>query len=151
MGVLLACFDGPNTAGKARRPIDTELHSTGAVILGTSVLKVNAKHKASVHDPRRVLIGTLTPALTWGLFGLIAGGWLSLLIWAVVGGICGGFYSYYVLHHATKTELAHIGTRLPPNSSALLTFAETADASRLLRQPPVSSRRSRTSPRSPAT
>jgi hypothetical protein len=77
------------------------------VILGTSVLKVNAKHKASVHDPRRVLIGTLTPALTWGLLGLIGSGWLGL-VWAVVGGICGGLYTYYALHHATKA-----GTWLP--------------------------------------
>ena len=110
VGVLLACFDGPGTAGKARQPMDTELRSTGAVILGTSVLKVNAKHKASMHDPSRVLMGTLmgtlTPALTWGLLGLIGSGWLSLVIWAVVGGICGGLYTYYVPHHATKTELA---------------------------------------------
>jgi outer membrane lipoprotein SlyB len=85
-----------------------------------------------VHDPRQVLIGTLTPALTWGLFGLIASGWLGLVIWAVVGAICGVLFTYYEVHNVTKAELAHIGAGLPANSSALLTFAETTDASRLL-------------------
>jgi uncharacterized membrane protein len=132
LGVLLVCFDGPGSAGKARRRIDAELRSSGAVILDTTVLKVSAKHRASVHDPRQVLIGTLTPALTWGLFGLIASGWLGLVIWAAVGAICGGLFTYYDVHNATKTELAHIGSRLPANSSALLTFAETTDAGRLL-------------------
>jgi hypothetical protein len=130
--VLLACFDGLGSADKGQQPIESELPSTGAVILGTTVLKVNAKHKASVHDPRRVLLGTLTPGLTWGLFGLIASGWSGLIIWAVIGAICGGLYARYGLHNASKTELIRIGTRLPANSSALLTFAQTTDPSQLL-------------------
>jgi hypothetical protein len=144
VGVLLACFAGPKTAGNVRRPIDAELRSTGAVVLDTTVLKVNAKHKASVHDPRRVVLGTVIPGLTWGLFGLLAGGWVSALIWAVVGAVGGYFYTYYSVHHATKAELTHIGTRLPANSSVLLIFAETTDPSGLLKataaqQPSVAS------------
>jgi len=130
--VLLVCFEGLKAAARARSPLDTQLRSNSDVILDTTVLQVNAKHKASVHDPRRVLIGTLTPALTWGLFGLIAGGVQSLIIWAVLGAICGGLFTYYSLHHVTKVELAHIGTRLSPQSSALLTFAETSDPRKLL-------------------
>jgi len=64
VGVSLACFGGRSTAPKARRPIDAELRSKVATVLDTTVLKVNAKHRASVHDPRRVLMGTLTAALT---------------------------------------------------------------------------------------
>jgi uncharacterized membrane protein len=132
LGVLLVCFDGLKAAARARHPLDTQLRSNSDVILDTTVLQVNAKHKASVYDPRRVLTGTLTPALTWGLFGLVAGGVQSLVIWAVLGAICGGLFTYYSVHHATKAELAHIGTRLSPQSSALLIFAKTSDPHKLL-------------------
>lgn len=132
LAVLLACFPGAKAAGKARKPLDAQLRSAGDVMLDTTVVKVDAKHKASVHDPRRVVVGTLTAGLTWGLFGLVTGGWLSLVIWAVLGALCGGGYAYYGEHLETKAELAHIGARLPARSSALLTFAETSDPRRLL-------------------
>ena len=96
------------------------------------VVKVNAKRKAQVHDPRRTLAGTLTPVLTWGLFGLVAGGLKSLAVWAVVGGICGGLYAYYFEHMATKDELKRIGRRLPADSSALFAFVRGADPRRIL-------------------
>jgi hypothetical protein len=131
LGILLACFEKPKAAGKARRPLGVTLRSGGDSVLDVTVLKVSEENKASVHDPRRVLMGTLTPALTWGLFGLIASGWQGLVIWAVLGALCGGPYTYLAIHHASKAELAHIGKRLPANSSALLTFAET-DAPRRL-------------------
>ena len=51
----------------------------------------------------RVVAGTVTPAVTWGLFGLLAsGGWSGLLIWAVVGAVCGGLYA--LLHRAPGHE-----------------------------------------------
>lgn len=146
LGVLLACFAGPKLAAKAHRPLESKLRSGGDVILDTVVLKVNNKHKASVYDPRRVLAGTLTPALTWGLFGLVASGVQGLVIWAVLGALCGWLFTYYSysVRHATKAQLARIGTRLPSNSSALLTFAETSDPRRVLtatadHAPPVAS------------
>ena len=130
--VLLACYSESGGAAKARDPLDGKLRANGDALLDAVVLKVNAKHKASVYDPRRVLMATLTPALTWGLFGLIANGWVGLLIWGVIGAICGGLYAYYALHHASKAELKHIGKHVPPNASALLIFAETKDPARLL-------------------
>ncbi len=132
LAVLLACFADAKAAGKAREPLDAKLRSAGDVMLDTTVVEVNAKHKASVHDPRRVVMGTLTAGLTWGLFGLVTGGWLSLVIWAVLGALCGGAYAYYGEHLETKAELAHLGGRLSAPSSALLMFAETNDARRLL-------------------
>ena len=124
LGVLLGCFAGTKAAGKARRGLDAELKSQGDALLDTVVLQVNAKHKASVYDPRRVVQGTLTAALTWGLFGLVAGGLKSLAIWAIIGAVCGGLFAYYTEHLLRKDELARIGARLPASSSALLTFAE---------------------------
>jgi hypothetical protein len=132
LAVLLACFDDPKAAGKARQPLEAKLRAAGDTLLDTTVIKVSAKHRASVHDPRRVLVGTLTAGLTWGLFGLVAGGWVSLIIWAVLGALCGGGYAYYGEHLETKTELANLGARLAAPSSALLTFAETTDPRRLL-------------------
>lgn len=132
LAVLLACFPDAHAAGNARKPLEDKLRSVGDLILDTTVVKVNAKHKAAVHDPRRVTAGTLTAGFTWGLFGLVTGGWLGAVIWAVLGGLCGGGYAYYGEHLETKAELASLGARLPAQSSALLTFAETSDPRRLL-------------------
>jgi hypothetical protein len=132
-GILLECFSGNKAAGKARHGLDTQLKSQGDALLDTVVVQVNAKHKASVHDPRRVVQGTLTALLTWGLFGLVAGGLKSLAIWAILGAVCGGLWAYYTEHLLRKDELVRIGARLPANSSALLTFAETTDPRALLK------------------
>lgn len=133
VGMMLACFSGGKAAGQARHGLDAQLKSQGDALLDTVVLKVNAKHKPSVHDPRRVVQGTLTAALTWGLFGLVAGGLKSLAIWAILGAVCGGLYAYYTEHLLRKDDLARIGARLPASSSALVTFARTADPRGLLK------------------
>ena len=78
------------------------------------------------------MAGTLTPALTWGIFGLLAGGVKGLAVWAVVGAICGGLYAYYFEHLLTKDELKRIGGRLPVDSSAIVAFVRAADPRRLL-------------------
>jgi hypothetical protein len=132
LGIVLACFGDRKAAGKARHPLENKLRSDGAAILDTTELQVNAKHKASVHDLSRLWKGTAVVTLTWGLFGLAANGWKGLLIWAVVGGVCGAAFTYYSLHHVTKAELATIGTHMPADSSALLTFVETSDPRHLL-------------------
>ena len=93
-----------------------------SAILDQVVIAVNAKHTARVHDPRRTLAGSLTPALTWGIFGLLAGGLESLAVWAVLGAICGGLYAYLFEHRLTKDELGRIGGSLPANSSALVAW-----------------------------
>ena len=134
VAVALVCFGGKGAAGKARKPLEERLRSKGYAVLQTTVLKVNAKHKASVHDPQRVLRGTLTAALTWGLFGVVAGTDKveSAIVWAVLGALCGGVYAYTTEHLLSKSELARIGRTLAPDSSALLTYVETTDAERLL-------------------
>jgi outer membrane lipoprotein SlyB len=133
LGVLLECFGATKSAGKARRGLDAQLKAQGDAVLDTVVLQVNAKHKVSLHDPRRVVQGTLTATLTWGLFGLVAGGLKSLAIWAILGAICGGLWAYYTEHLLRKGEVARIGVRLPVNSSALVTFAEIRDPRSLLK------------------
>jgi hypothetical protein len=127
LAVLLECFGATKSAGKARENLDARLNAQGDALLDTVVLQVNAKHKVSVYDPRRVVQGTLTATLTWGLFGLVAGGLKSLAIWAILGAICGGLWAYYTEHLLRKDELTRIGAQLPANSSALVTFAETGD------------------------
>jgi hypothetical protein len=69
LGVLLAWFAEPKAAGTAHRPLEKVLRPGGDSILDATVVKVNAKHKALDYDPRRILIGTATPALTWGCAG----------------------------------------------------------------------------------
>jgi hypothetical protein len=133
VGVLLECFGARGAAGKARHGLDAQLRSAGDVLLDTVVLQVDSKHHASVHDPRRVTQGTLTAALTWGLFGLLAGGLRGFGIWAVLGAVCGGLYAFYAEHLLRRDELTRIGARLPAGSSALLTFATTSDPRGLVR------------------
>ena len=131
--VLLACFDEASGASKIRRSLSKQIREGGRV-LDEVVLSVSAKRKVHVHDPRRTIAGTLTPAITWGLFGLIASGgsWASTAIWAVIGAICGGLYAYYAEHIASKSELKRIGRQLGSNASALVIWAEAADGRRLL-------------------
>jgi outer membrane lipoprotein SlyB len=133
LGVLLACFSVTKAAGKARRSLDAQLKAQGDALLDTVVVRVSAKYKASVYDPRRVVQGTLTATLTWGLFGLVAGGLKGLAIWAILGAVCGGLWAYYTEHLLRKDELTRVGARLPASSSALVTFAETRDPRSLLK------------------
>jgi uncharacterized membrane protein len=131
--VLLACFDGHKHASKIHRPLDKKIKESGAVVLDQEVLQIDSKGKAQSSDPRRVVGGTLTPALTWGVFGFLAGGgWSGLIIWGVIGAICGGLYAYYREHLATKDELKHILSRLPPDSSALVMFIQSAGDAKVL-------------------
>ena len=130
--VLLACFAGSKRAGKIRRGLDKQIGQGGDTVLDQAILKINAKGKALVYDPRRTWAGFLTPALTWGIFGLLAGGLQGLGVWAIVGAICGGVYAYYYEHLATKDELKRIGRRLPDNSSTIVAFIQGTDPRRIL-------------------
>jgi uncharacterized membrane protein len=134
VAVVLLCFADKKAASKHHGPLEKGLRSAGDVVLQTTILQVNGKQKASVHDPRRVVAGTLTAALTWGLFGLVAGTNKveSTIIWAVIGAICGGLYAYTTEHLLTKSELGRIGRSLAANSSALVMYAETGDPAKLL-------------------
>ena len=130
--VLLACFAGAKRAAKIRGQLDKRITSGGDTILDQVILKVDAKHRALVYDPHRTLAGVLTPALTWGIFGLLAGGLRGLGVWAVLGAVCGGLYAYYTEHLLTKDELKRIGGRLPGDSSAIVAFVQGADPRRVL-------------------
>lgn len=130
--MLLTCFDGSNTASKARNSLDKEIKAGGSVILDEVVLRVDRKRKVQVYDPRKIVAGALTPALTWGVFGLLSSGLRGLTIWAVIGGVCGGLYAYFTEHVLSKGELKRIGQALPADSSAIASFVQTTDAQRLL-------------------
>jgi uncharacterized membrane protein len=133
LGLLLACFDGRKTAGKARRSLESKLRAQGDELLDTVVLEVDEKHKATVHDPRRILWGTVSAALVWGLCGVAgADGVWSVLFWGAVGAVGGVLILYYSLHHSTKSELASIGSGLPAQSSALVVWVATKNPRRLL-------------------
>jgi uncharacterized membrane protein len=134
VGVALFCFGGKKAASTHQDALQEELRSAGDTVLQTTILQVNDKQKASVHDARRVVQGTLTAALTWGLFGLVAGTnkLESTVVWAAIGAICGGLYAYASEHVLTKSELERIGRSMHPNSSALVIYAETGDPTKLL-------------------
>ena len=130
---LLACFDGASGAAKVRRALTRQLGDVGE-ILDEVILRVSGKRKVRVYDPRRTIAGTLTPALTWGVFGALAGGgWSGLAIWAVLGALCGGVYAYFAERTLSKNELRRIGKRLPADSSAITVYVKSADAEQILR------------------
>ena len=126
--VLLACFAGARGAAKVRRQVRSLVEEWRRRDPGRSGPQGH-RHAAArtVHDPYRTRAGLLTPALTWGVFGLLAGGWSSAALWAVCGAVCGYVFAYYFEHQLTKTELRRIGGQLPPDSSALLTFSRGTD------------------------
>jgi hypothetical protein len=68
------------------------------------------------------------------VFGVVLGssGWVSGLVWAVIGAVCGALFSEYALTRLSKAQRVRIGDHLPAGSSALMMFAETRDARRLL-------------------
>jgi hypothetical protein len=130
--VLLTCFGARQSAAKARRRLEAQLRSAGDSVLDTTVLQVDARRKTSVYDPRRIVAGTLTAMLTWGVFGLVSGGVPSLIVSAALGAAWGGWVAYHFVHHVSKAQLARLAEQLPAPSSALLTFARTSDPARLL-------------------
>jgi uncharacterized membrane protein len=130
--LLVACFAGAKRASKVRGQIGKAIRTDGSRILDEVVLSVGAAGQARVYDPRRTAVGTLTSALTWGVFGLVAGGLEGLGVWAVLGAICGGGYAYLTEHLLTKEELKQIGGRLPANSSAVAVFVQGPDPERVL-------------------
>ena len=132
--MLLVCFAGAKRASQVRSELGKGVRSGGGTLLDEVVLKVNRKGKAMVHDPRRTMAGALTSALTWGLFGLLASGgsWRSLVLWALIGALCGGLYAYFTEHLLSRSQLKRIGGRMGPDTSALVIWAEAADAERLL-------------------
>lgn len=128
--VLLACFDGAKSASAARSVLDQGFRKRHEAVLDEVVIRVNGKRKALVYDPRRTWAGALTPALTWGVFGLVASGgsWTSFLLWAVIGAVSGGLYAYYTEHLLTKSQLQRIGGLMGADTSALAYWIETGDA-----------------------
>ena len=131
--VLLACFNGHKHASKSGRQLDRRIKDRGGTILDEVVVRVDHKGSVRAEDPRRVVAGVLTPALTWGVFGLLAsGGWSGLLIWAVLGALCGGLYAFYTEHLLTKKQVKRVGNRLAPDASALLLYVHGTDANDLL-------------------
>lgn len=125
--VLIVCFAGRKTAGRNRRSLANALRATGAVLLDTTMIDVDEKHTARTLSPRRVLAGTLTPLLTWGLCGLLSGGWVGAIFWGLLGALAGGLYTASKVRLATKAQLDYLGSQLPPDSSALLVFTEARD------------------------
>jgi hypothetical protein len=135
--VLLACFAGHKSAAGARDEFAKNLRAHGELV-DDVILAVDAKRRARVHDPHRVLAGVLTPALTWGVFGLLAGGDArGLIIWGVLGAICGGLFAYGSEHILAKNDLATIGDQLAPNTSAIVAFVECDEDPNLLEVAPA--------------
>ena len=130
--LLLACFAGARGAAKARRALGRQLAGAGDSVLDEVLLRVDARRKTRIYDPRRVLAGALTSGLTWGVFGLLTGGLESGGLWGIVGAVCGGLFAYYTEHLLTKDELQRIGTCLPGDSSAIAAFVRSLDARRVL-------------------
>jgi uncharacterized membrane protein len=132
---VLLCFDGHKAAAKHRRALGKRLKKDGAEILDEVVLSVSPNRKVHDYDPRRTIAGALTPALTWGVFGLLSsdGSWASFVLWGLIGGIGGGIYAYYAEHTVSKTTLARVGKELPADSSAVGFFVRSGDAETILR------------------
>jgi len=133
LSVLLACFRGAKRAGKVRRKLDQRIKGSANKILDDAVLWVDAKHRVRIADPRQVVRGTLTTALTWGIFGLITSGVHGVGIAVILGAICGGLFAYFVAGSPfPKNQLKRIGGHLPGNSSSIMAFVQDSDGQRLL-------------------
>lgn len=130
--VFLVCFDGHQRAGRVHRSLGEKITAGGGDVLSSTVLRVDDKGKARVYSPRRTLAGTLTPAVTWGVFGLITSGNVtSLVVWSLLGALLGGLYAYLTEHLLHKNDLARLGECLASDSSAILFFVVGTDSADL--------------------
>jgi outer membrane lipoprotein SlyB len=131
--VLLACFPGAKRAGKIRSELGQRIRRGPNKILDEVVLQVDARRRVHIYDPRKTVAGTLTTALTWGIFGLLGGGWSGLGVWAILGAICGGLFAYFVAGHPfPKDELKRIGGHLPGDSASIMAFIQGNDGQQIL-------------------
>ena len=78
--LLLVCFDGYKRAASVHHSLGEKIKADGGDVLSTTVLRVSAKGRARVYSPRRTLAGTMTPAVTWGVFGLLTSATLTSLV-----------------------------------------------------------------------
>jgi hypothetical protein len=109
------------------RSLGEKIKTDGGDVLSPTVLSVAAKGKARVYCPRRTLAGTLTPALTWGVFGLVTSGSVtSLVAWTLLGALLGGLCAYFTEHLRTNDDLARLGEYLASDSSVILSFATSS-------------------------
>jgi len=130
--VLLACFGERKGAAEGHARLDRLIAQGDCEILDQVVVRVNSRRAARVSDPRRTLAGSLTAALTWGVFGFLAGGLQGLGVWAVMGAVCGGLYASLFEHLLSKNDLARVGRSLPADSSAILAFIRGSDPQTIL-------------------
>jgi uncharacterized membrane protein len=122
--VILLSFDGAKRAAQIRRPLGKQLEQQGGAMVDAAVIRVDGEGKVRVYDPQRTVNGSLTAALTWGLFGLLSGGWIGLAIWAVIGAVCGGLFAYYREQPLSGRQLRRIGEGMRRDSSAVVVFME---------------------------
>jgi hypothetical protein len=113
LAALLVCFTTRKGAAKARRPLEARLRASGHTLVDTTILQVDGKHKASVHAPRRVVMGAAISMATWGVFGLLTGGVSSLIASALIGAVLGGVMAYREGHHTTDAQLAGSASNSP--------------------------------------
>jgi hypothetical protein len=152
LGMLFVCFAEQKAASRAHRPVEARLRANGDEVLDTVVVRVDEKHHPRLYDPGRVVAGTVTAAVTWGLFGLLTGGGVSGLVSsAVLGAVLGGLGGYLMEHVLSKASWpASAPGSLPhprPSSSSLRRAPPPACWRRL----PVRRRRSRARSPSPTT
>jgi hypothetical protein len=70
------------------------------------ILTVDAKRQTRVHDPRRVLAGELTPALTYGgVARALEGGLVTGVAWAVFGLVAGALYGLWAGRGASTRRI----------------------------------------------
>lgn len=133
--MLVAFFATRDGAARARHTLRQYLQSRSEPLYDSVIVTVNARHRARVYDPRRVIAGAATATLTWGLFGLLTGsGAVGTIVSALSGAVAGGLYAYLHEHVLTESTLGRIGARLPADSSGLALFTRVPQPEAVLAQ-----------------
>ena len=59
-----------------------------------------------------------------GVFGLLSGGLIGLIVWAVIGAVCGGLFAYYREQPLSGRHLRRTGEEMQTDSSAIVVFVK---------------------------
>jgi len=118
--MLLACFGGVKTAGKARPSVDARLKARGDVLLDSVVFRVDAKHKAF-----GVVFGALARAVDGGgLGGALKGALVTGVACGIFGIFAGALFGLWAGRAVSARKIKSVGPLLAPGTSLVVAWAD---------------------------
>jgi len=129
--ILVFSFADPKKAKTVSDELRAAASDQGYKIAAYSVVEVDAKGKAHIHESGHGLEGAVGGAAFGGVLGLI-GGPAGLLAWVVAGAVVGGFFGKVGGRAIPDDEQERLAAQMQPNTSALMVLVEDEDVEAIM-------------------